>query len=232
MNLRDMKRYIAPVHEAGWVFVLLFFIVAVLLYQFSTTLGWIGFILTAWCAYFFRDPVRVVPQADGLIVSPADGVVRAIEDVAPPAELELGKEKMKRISIFLNVFDVHINRVPTSGRVLKTHYRKGQFLNADLDKASDLNECAAIALQTTSGHKIAFTQIAGLVARRIICNAKTGKDYQAGERFGLIRFGSRMDVYLPKDANISIMIGQRVLAGETKLAELGTIKKSPIATSI
>jgi len=209
-----------PVHPAGRWFVVIFFFGALLLDQFSTFFGWIGLILTVWCAYFFRDPERVITKREGAVVSPADGKVTGIREVVPPAELNLGKDKLRKVSIFLNVFDVHINRVPVEGKIIARHYVTGKFLNAELDKASEKNERMLLAVQRPDGVKIGFVQIAGLVARRIVCWAREGQTFERGQRFGLIRFGSRMDVYLPLDADIRVELGQKVLAGETILADV------------
>jgi phosphatidylserine decarboxylase len=209
----------APVHREGWVFIVIFFVCSLLLSLISSTLGWIGFIITGWCVYFFRDPERMTPIRSGLIISPADGYVQAICQAAPPAELELEGEAWTRVSIFLSIFDVHINRIPCDGKVIKSAYRAGKFINASLDKASEDNERQALALITEEGYQVAFTQIAGLIARRIVCNVQEGQDVRAGERFGLIRFGSRVDIYLPKNTAPLVIIGQRVIAGESIIAD-------------
>lgn len=209
-----------PVHPAGRWFVVIFFFCALFLDQFSTFFGWVGLILTAWCAYFFRDPERVITAREGAVVSPADGKVTGIREVVPPAELNLGKEKLRKVSIFLNVFDVHINRVPVEGKIIARHYIPGKFLNAELDKASEKNERMLLAVERPDGVKVGFVQIAGLVARRIVCWAREGQTFARGERFGLIRFGSRMDVYLPLNADVRVELGQKVAAGETILADL------------
>lgn len=209
-----------PIHPAGRWFVVVFFFGALLLDQFSTFFGWVGLLLTAWCAYFFRDPERVITARKGAVVSPADGKITAIRETTPPSELNLGNAKLRKISIFLNVFDVHINRVPVEGKIIARHYITGKFLNAELDKASEKNERMLLTIQQPDGVKVGFVQIAGLVARRIVCWAREGQTFERGQRFGLIRFGSRMDVYLPLDADIRIELGQKVLAGETVLADL------------
>lgn len=209
-----------PVHPAGRWFVVLFFLAALAVDQFSHFFGWVGLILTAWCAYFFRDPERVTTQREGAVISPADGKVTAIREMVPPVELNIGKEKLRKVSIFLNVFDVHINRVPVEGKIIARHYIPGKFLNAELDKASEKNERMLLAVQRPDGVKVGFVQIAGLVARRIVCWAREGQTFERGERFGLIRFGSRMDVYLPLNADIRVELGQKVLAGETVIADL------------
>jgi len=208
-----------PIHRDGWKFIAIFAAVSLVLAFVWAPLGWIGLVLTLWCIYFFRDPLRVTPVRDGLVVSPADGLVVSVGPVAPPAELDMGTEPMTRIGIFLNVFDVHINRAPMPGTVAKTHYHKGQFLNASFDKASDLNERNALRLTTDAGVDIAVVQIAGLVARRIVTWTDVGHKLQVGERFGLIRFGSRTDLYVPTSWAVHAIVGQRVVGGETVLAD-------------
>ncbi len=170
---------------------------ACLLYWLARPLGWIGFAATAWCVYFFRDPWRVTPDRAGLVVAPADGRIVAVDRAPPPPELEMGDTPMLRIGIFLNILDVHVNRMPMTGRITKRVYRKGKFFNASLDKASAENERMAVRVATAAGADIAVVQIAGLVARRIVCTVDAGEDVIAGQRFGLIRFGSRTDLYLP-----------------------------------
>lgn len=185
-------------------------------------LGWIGFIFTALCAAFFRDPDRLTPDNDKLIISPADGLVQQITKAQLPAELGLTKTEQRiRISIFLNVLDVHINRIPISGKVEKIKYVHGKFFHAALDKASKHNERNFILIKTKAGKDIICTQIAGLVARRIVCHIKSGQNVLAGERYGLIKFGSRVDVYLPKGETPKVCVGQRVVGGETVLSILG-----------
>jgi phosphatidylserine decarboxylase len=176
-------------------------------------------VVAAWITYFFRDPWRVTPSRAGLVVSAADGVVVAADRVPPPKELEMGEAPMTRIGVFLNVFDVHVNRIPLGGRVKKLAYSKGKFLNASLDKASDENERMAIRIATGDGPDVAVVQIAGLIARRIVCTLTEGQAVATGERLGLIRFGSRTDVYLPADWSPLVMKGQRVIGGETVIAD-------------
>lgn len=211
---------IVPVNRAGYPFIAVFFLVAVLLGTFWEPLFWLGLLATAWCVYFFRDPDRVTPTRPGLIVSPADGTVQMIEPAVPPAELGLGDAELTRISVFLNVFDVHVNRVPAYGTIDKVSYRPGKFFNASLDKASEFNERSSVAMTLPEGKRIVFVQIAGLVARRIINELREGQSVVAGERFGLIRFGSRLDVYLPDGAAPMVIVGQKTVAGETVLADL------------
>lgn len=219
-----MKKLIDYVNPAGWPFIGLFALGTLGL----ALLGWpwffLGAVLTGWCVYFFRDPDRVTPSRPGLIVSPADGRVIALQTVKPDPSLGLGEDKRVRISIFLNVFDVHVNRSPADGAVVHAVYHAGKFFNASLDKASVDNERMALALKLEGDHPYAgktlgVVQIAGLIARRIVCTAHLGHDLKAGERYGLIRFGSRADVYLPEGLQPLVAIGQRVLAGETVLAD-------------
>ena len=206
------------IHPEGWRFVGIFALVSLFIAYFSQFGGWIGAILTVWCFYFFRNPKRVTPIRDGLLISPADGKVVIVKDSVPPAELDMGTEPLKRISIFLNVFDVHINRIPIDGTVKHVIYHAGRFFNAALDKASEYNERNTIVLDTTYGD-IAFVQIAGLIARRIRCDVKEGDSVAVGSQYGLIRFGSRMDIFLPKGINPLVCVGQRMIAGETLLAD-------------
>jgi len=218
--LDSFKKTLAPLHPEGARFVVLAFIIALVLFWLWEPLGWLGLLLTAFVAYFFRNPERVAPLRPGMVLSPADGLVESIEPAVPPAELEMGEAALTRVSIFLSVLDVHINRVPADGRITKAVYRPGKFFNAALDKASDDNERMSLRMDTETGHTIAFVQIAGLIARRILCELKEGQAVQAGERFGLIRFGSRLDVYLPDGVNPQVAVGQRAIGGETVLADL------------
>jgi phosphatidylserine decarboxylase len=208
-----------PINRAGWPFIAGFAVATLILFGLWAPLGWIGLILTLWCVYFFRDPPRTVPLRKGLMVSPADGRVTMIVPAVPPPELGMGAEQMLRISIFLNVFNVHVNRVPIEGTVVKSAYHPGKFLSASMDKASDVNERAAVRLKMADGREIAFVQIAGLVARRIITTLKDGQEVRTGERYGLIRFGSRLDIYLPRDAEPLVVVGQTAIGGETILVD-------------
>lgn len=211
------------IHPAGWPFIAGFAVISILLGIIASELLWIGLIVTGWCVFFFRDPIRVTPDASGFIVSPADGMVSAIENVTLPDELNLDATEsnviVKRVSIFLNVFDVHVQRVPVTGTIKKVIYRPGKFLNATLDKASEENERSTVLMETPSGQKVAFVQIAGLIARRIINTLKNDQSVTAGERYGLIRFGSRVDVYLPFGVEPQVLIGQRMIGGETVIAD-------------
>lgn len=209
-----------PIHREGHKFIAVFGLVT--LFFILTGINFlvlIGVILTIWCIYFFRDPERVTPSREGLVISPADGLVQSIGEASPPVELDMGSEPCTRISIFMNVFDVHVNRVPVQGTIVRQAYTEGKFLNASLEKASSDNERHAILMESTTGRNYAFVQIAGLVARRIVCWAEDDQLMSAGERFGLIRFGSRVDVYLPKGVNPQVCVGQRAIAGETVLAD-------------
>lgn len=216
-----MPSFKSPIHKDGWKFVGIFAGVTLLLCAISQFLGWVGLILTGWCFYFFRTPKRVIPQRSGLIVSPADGIVSLIKEVDPPHEFDIGSEKRFRISIFLNVFDVHVNRIPLSGIVEKIIYHPGKFFNASLDKASEFNERQSVIVRTENT-KIAFVQIAGLIARRIRCDIQEEQSVKIGELYGLIRFGSRVDVYLPVGSVPLVIEGQRMIGGETILADLNS----------
>ena len=218
--IQSITTSFAPIHREGWRFIAIFASVTLLFFWLGfQPVGWVGVVLTAWCAYFFRDPERVTPLQEGLVISPADGRVSAIETVVPPPELDLPREPMTRISIFMNVLDVHVNRSPMSARIAKLTYVPGLFLNAELDKASEDNERQALTLTLEDGTKFGVVQIAGLIARRIVKFTSEGKNLQVGERFGLIRFGSRVDVYLPKSVAVLVCLGQRAVAGETVLAD-------------
>ncbi|MDK3075360.1 phosphatidylserine decarboxylase [Sedimentitalea sp. JM2-8] len=212
--------FIKPMHREGIRFVAIFAVVAALLFLISDELGWIGVGLTVWCYYFFRDPKRTTPIRDGLIVSPADGVVSLIEPAVPPAELGLPDEPLTRVSVFMNVFNCHVNRAPVAGEVAAVAYRPGKFFNASLDKASSDNERNSLSIRMADGRQVAVVQIAGLVARRIVCFVQKGDPLMTGERFGLIRFGSRLDVYLPDGVAPMVSVGQTMVAGETVLADL------------
>lgn len=255
-TLYDLKHtfsqtLLTPTNKAGWPFIIVFAIISIILAMLSGVLGFVGLILTLWCVYFFRDPVRMVPQGSDLVVSPADGRVtsvdehvtlprelRATPDLIPltsdSANLTAGNEdgNFTRVSIFLSVFDVHVNRVPVSGTVKKLAYRPGLFLNAGSERASIENERSAVLVETTSGIDIGFVQVAGLIARRIINELREGDAVTGGHRYGLIRFGSRMDIYVPSHVAIKVSVGQRVLGGETILADLSQTGPSVITTPI
>ena len=221
MSLVDsIRKTFVPIHREGWPFIGAFAAATFFLSFFSDTLFWLGPALTLWCTYFFRDPQRVTPTNDSLVISPADGIVSAVGKAYPPMELGLGDREMLRISVFMNVFSVHVNRAPVRGKIEQIAYKPGKFLNADLDKASSENERNGLRISTEQGD-IGVVQIAGLIARRIVCWAGEGQSIGAGERFGLIRFGSRVDVFLPNVVNVRVAVGQTAIAGETILAEFG-----------
>ena len=217
-----MTRLIPPIHPEGVIFGIIFSFITVLLWHLFVPLGWVGVILTLWCFYFFRNPDRITPSKEGLIISPADGVICGISEVDVPEVLGLEEKKRVRVSVFMNVFNVHVNRTPLGGTIKKIHYHAGKFLNASLDKASEHNERQYMVVETPKGQTIAFTQIAGLVARRIRCDVKEGDSMTTGQRFGLIRFGSRVDIFLPPKVNPLVCVGQTMVAGETVLADMNS----------
>lgn len=218
MKMRDT--FIKPMHPEGRKFVAIFAVITAGLFLLATFLGWIGVGLTVWCYYFFRDPKRATPTREGLIVSPADGIVSLIEKAVPPAELGMSDEALTRVSVFMSVFNCHVNRAPIAGRIAAIAYRPGKFFNASLDKASSDNERNSLCIEMEDGRQIAVVQIAGLVARRIVCFSSVDEYKRTGERFGLIRFGSRLDVYLPNGVQPMVNLGQTMIAGETVLADL------------
>ena len=227
MSLTDtIKKTLVPIHREGYPFILAFFVGSLLLGLIWEPLFWLGLILTIWCIYFFRDPERFTPVDDQLVIAPADGIVSAVGPAIPPQELGLSGEMM-RVSVFMDVFSCHINRAPVRGRISLIEHRPGKFLNADLDKASQENERNGLVLETTHG-PVGVVQIAGLVARRIVCWAEAPSEIAAGERFGLIRFGSRVDVYLPADARPRVSVGQTAVGGETVIAEFGSLAPAPL----
>ncbi|MBL8836639.1 MAG: phosphatidylserine decarboxylase [Alphaproteobacteria bacterium] len=217
-----LKSVAAPVNRDGWPFVMITLVLAVAAGLAWPPLFWPVAGVAAWVAYFFRDPKRVTPTRPGLVVSPGDGLVSLIATVPPPPELSMGDEPRVRISIFLSIFDVHIQRVPVDGVVGALSYRHGKFVNAALDKASEDNERMSVRVDTADGRSIAFVQIAGLVARRIRCDLADGQAVRAGERYGLIRFGSRVDVYLPPGVAPLVAVGQYAIGGETVFADLNS----------
>jgi phosphatidylserine decarboxylase len=223
--LNSIRSQLSPIHPEGYPFIGAFALLSLVLFIVWTPLGWFGTILTFWCMYFFRDPVRVTPIADGVVVSPADGHVSLVVNAVPPPELALGTVALPRVSIFMSVFDCHVNRAPVSGRIERIVYTAGKFLNADLDKASEDNERNALVLVTDAG-RVGVVQIAGLIARRIVSWTKAGQAIGAGERIGMIRFGSRVDVYLPAGTVPLVCQGQTALAGETVIAELGAAART------
>ena len=215
-----LETFLKPMHREGYRFVAIFAAITLVLFWIWSPLGWIGVGLTVWCYYFFRDPKRAVPQGRGLIVSPADGVVSLIERASPPPELGIGSEPLLRVSVFMNVFNCHVNRAPIASRVAKMVYRPGTFLNASMDKASEDNERNSLLLELPDGRTIVVVQIAGLVARRIVPFVHEGDGLRTGQRFGLIRFGSRVDTYLPDGVEPLVCLGQNMVAGETVMAEM------------
>lgn len=213
---------LAPVHADGHKFVGIGAVLTLVFFLLWPPLGWVLALLTAWVVYFFRDPARVTPIREGLVVSAADGRISSIEKVRPPAELGLSAEERVRISTFLSVFDVHINRSPVTGKIARSVYIPGAFFNAALDKASEENERRALVVVTPNGAEIGVVQIAGLVARRIVTFSREGESLAAGQRFGLIRFGSRVDIFLPPGKTALVSVGQRAIAGETVFADLAS----------
>ena len=218
MNM--LKIVAVPMHKEGRKFVAIFAAISLVLLLIWQPLFWIGAGVTVWCYYFFRDPVRIIPQEEGLVMSPADGIVSLIEELTPPADMGLGNEPLTRVSVFMNVFNCHVNRAPIAGKVTSVVYHHGKFLNASLDKASMHNERNSVTIEAADGTRIGVVQIAGLVARRIVCFVSEGDTLGVGHRFGLIRFGSRLDVYLPKGVAPLVAVGQNAVAGETILADL------------
>lgn len=223
-----LANFFVPILEDGWRFIGIFALATFLAALTGVAwLFWPLMLITLWSVYFFRDPPRSVPQDDGVLLAPADGLVQMVVDAVPPAELGLGDQPLTRVSIFLSVFDVHINRSPCAGTVDVVSYRPGKYLNASGDKASEDNERMAIALKRADGRIISCVQIAGWVARRIVCYLKPAQTVQAGERFGHIRFGSRTDLYLPSGARLLVAQGQRMIGGETVIAELDPSTTEP-----
>ena len=216
----SVRRQLTPIHPQGYVFIAAFAAATLILGWIWAPLGWLGLMATLWCVYFFRDPARVTPLGADLVVAPADGVVSFAASAVPPPELGLGANPLQRVSIFMSVFDCHVNRAPVDGRVRRIAYHPGLFLSADLDKASEANERNGLVIEGAAG-SFGVVQIAGLVARRIVCFTQEGARLSAGDRFGLIRFGSRVDVYLPDEARVTIGLGARAIAGETVIAEFG-----------
>ena len=223
--LDSVRRVIVPIHPEGYIFIAISAIAAVVLSWLWSPLGWIGAIITFWCVTFFRDPKRVTPLREGLVIAPADGTVSMIGFYAPPPELGMGIAPLQRISIFMSVFNCHVNRAPVSGRISKLAYKPGLFLSADLDKASEDNERSGMIIDSASG-QFGVVQIAGLVARRIVGFVREGETIGVGDRFGLIRFGSRVDVYMPSGIKPLIGLGAKTIAGETVLADVGSGESS------
>ncbi len=218
--VNSIRAQLSPIHPQGYPFIGGFALISLILFWLWSPLGWLGTVATLWCAYFFRDPPRVTPLRDGIVVAPADGRVSQVVNALPPQELDLGGRPLPRISIFMSVFDCHVNRSPVAGRIERMVYRAGKFLSADLDKASEDNERNAFVIATASHQRIGVIQIAGLVARRIVPFVREGEVVAAGGRIGMIRFGSRVDVYLPEGSLTLVAEGQTSIAGETVLADL------------
>jgi phosphatidylserine decarboxylase len=217
--LASIRSQLAPVHREGLPFIGVFALISLFLFWLWSPLGWLGTMATLWCIYFFRDPERVTPVREGIVVSPADGRVSRIANAVPPKDLELGERPLPRVSIFMSVFDCHVNRSPVSGKVERISYHHGAFLSADLDKASENNERNSLVIATDKG-RIGFVQIAGLLARRILCFVRTGATVGVGERIGMIRFGSRLDVYLPYGVRPLVAVGEIAITNETIIADL------------
>lgn len=233
LNLESLNHHLHPIHKDGYVFIIAFAIAALILNAISSFLGFIGFLLTAWCIYFFRNPSRFVPQGKNLIIAPADGTVVDVCKARPPAELDIPLDReFTKISIYLSLLDVHVQRIPVDGVVDRIEYNAGRFLSAAKEKASDDNERNSILIKTDEGFLIPVVQIAGYISRRIVCWIKEGQIYQAGERLGLIRFGSRVDIYLPEGISAKVAIGQRMIAGETIIANLNDHSESTEAKEI
>lgn len=225
--LNSITNAVPPIHPEGHKFIAIFAVATVLIGWFVEPLFWIGLALTIWCTLFFRDPVRVTPVGPGLVISPADGKVSSVGPAVPPAELQMGSAPLLRICVFMNVFDVHVNRAPVTGRIRRIAYRAGKFINAELDKASEDNERNGVVLEMPDGRAVGVVQIAGLIARRIVSFTREGESLTVGDRFGLIRFGSRVDVYLPAGSVARVGVGSRAVAGETVLADLAGTTPTP-----
>ena len=233
MNILDSIKtsIFTPIHPAGIPFIVIFFILTIIIGWIWAPLYYFGLTLTLWCIYFFRNPSRKTPilsgsNKDNLIISPADGTVTEISSITPADDIGLPKGKWKRVCVFMNVFDVHVNRSPMSGQITYKKYIPGSFFNASLDKASEENERLILNMDIGNGRKIAFVQIAGLVARRIICDVDIGNSIKAGDIFGLIRFGSRVDIYFPSEVSVMILKGQKMIAGETIIGDFSKNAKS------
>ena len=219
---------LVPIHPAGWPFIFIFVLVSVLITAFWPPFALPGTLLSLWCVYFFRNPIRTTPVTDNLVIAPADGRVLSTGPADVPADLDLPAGEWRRIAIFMNVFDVHVNRAPVAGKVTATSYHAGQFVNASLDKASEANERQNVVMEMDGGQKVGIVQIAGLVARRILLEAGVGDQLAIGQQFGIIRFGSRVDLWIPASTPVLVMPGQRTVAGETVLADLGATLQEPV----
>ena len=226
MNIIDSIKtsVITPIHPAGIPFIAIFFVFTIIIGWLWSPLFFVGLVLTLWCVYFFRNPERFTPVLSGanknnLVISPADGRVIEVSKITPDEELGLADGNWTRVCVFMNVFDVHVNRSPMSGQITYKNYIPGAFFNASMDKASSDNERLILGMDTENGKKIAFVQIAGLVARRIICDVDIGSHLKSGDIFGIIRFGSRVDIYFPSEASTKVLVGQKMIAGETIIAD-------------
>lgn len=217
------EEVLVPIHPAGWPFIFIFVLVSLLISAFWTPFIMPGTLLSLWCVYFFRNPVRTTPVTDNLVIAPADGRVLSIGPAPAPSDLNLPEGEWRRIAIFMNVFDTHVNRAPVSGQITATSYHAGQFVNANLDKAAEANERQNIVMTTNNGQAIGVVQIAGLVARRILLEASLGDQLAVGQQFGIIRFGSRVDVWIPASTPVLVLVGQRTVAGETVIADLSGV---------
>ena len=216
METKSSKRPV--IHPEGWKFAFIFFVISLLTYLVYAPISVIGFLLTLFTLWFFRDPSRNTPVDSNLIISSADGKVCLIDEACPPTEVSMKQEKMKRVCVFMNVFNVHVNRSPVAGVISDIFYKEGQFLNASLDKASEKNERSSLVINSNHGADIVVVQIAGLIARRILGFVSKNQNLNQGERFGLIRFGSRVDIYMPLDSTVKCSVGDKVVAGESVLA--------------
>lgn len=226
------EEVLVPIHPAGWPFIFIFVLVSVGISYLWSPFVLPGTLLSLWCVYFFRNPRRTTPVTDNLVISPADGRVLSTDVREVPADLDLPAGEWRRISIFMNVFDVHVNRAPVAGKIVATSYHKGQFLNASLDKASEKNERQNMVLEMADGQKVGVVQIAGLVARRILLESAVGDHLSVGQQYGIIRFGSRVDVWLPAKTPVQVLAGQTTIAGETVLADLAGKLAEPTEVSV
>ena len=222
------EEVLVPVHPAGWPFIFIFVVGSILVTMLWSPFILPGTLLSLWCVYFFRNPVRTTPVTDNFVVAPADGRVLSVGEAELPEDLDLPAGEWRRVAIFMNVFDVHVNRAPVAGQITSTSYHKGAFLNASLDKASEANERQNITMETHAGQPVGIVQIAGLVARRILLEAGVGDRLAIGQQFGIIRFGSRVDLWIPASTPVLVMPGQRTVAGETVIADLSGALAEPV----
>ena len=224
------EEVLVPVHPAGWPFIFIFVVGSILVTMLWSPFILPGTLLSLWCVYFFRNPVRTTPVTDNFVVAPADGRVLSVGEAELPEDLDLPAGEWRRVAIFMNVFDVHVNRAPVAGQITSTSYHKGAFLNASLDKASEANERQNITMETHAGQPVGIVQIAGLVARRILLEAGVGDRLAIGQQFGIIRFGSRVDLWIPASTPVLVMPGQRTVAGETVIADLSGALAEPVGS--